>query len=73
VHGVKSRGKPVVKKQLRRDQVLEFFANMPPCLIGMEVCSSAHHWARKLSALGHTVKLMAPKFVNVTVTRNVLP
>jgi transposase len=42
VHGVDRRGKPVVKKQLQRDQVLEFFANMPPCLIGMEACSGAH-------------------------------
>ncbi len=66
VHGVNSRGKAVVKKQLRRDQVAEFFANMPPCLIGMEACSGAHHWARQLTALGHTVKLMAPKFVKTT-------
>jgi transposase len=68
VHGVDRRGKPVVKKQLRRDQVAEFFANMPPCLIGMEACSGAHHWARKLTALGHTVKLMAAKFVKTTST-----
>ena len=46
VHGVDRQGKSVVKKQLRRDQVTEFFANMPPCLIGMEACSGAHYWAR---------------------------
>ncbi len=70
VHGVNSHGKPVVRRQLRRDQVALFFANMPPCLIGMEACSSAHHWARKLTALGHTVKLMAPKFVKPYVKSN---
>ncbi len=63
VHGVDQRGKAVLKKQLKRDQVLRFFTNLDPCLIGMEACGSAHHWARKLSALGHTVKLMAPQFV----------
>ena len=63
VHGVDQRGKAVLKKQLKRDQVLTFFGNLDPCLIGMEACGSAHHWARKLSALGHTVKLMAPQFV----------
>ncbi len=63
VHGVDQRGKAVLKKQLKRDQVLPFFTNLEPCLIGMEACGSAHHWARKLSALGHTVKLMAPQFV----------
>ena len=47
VHGVDERGKVVVRKQLRRDQVGIFFANLPACLIGMEACGSAHHWARK--------------------------
>ncbi|MHB8348551.1 MAG: IS110 family RNA-guided transposase [Acidiferrobacterales bacterium] len=63
VHGVDAHGKAVLKKQLKREQVLTFFGNLEPCLIGMEACGSAHHWARKLSALGHTVKLMAPQFV----------
>jgi len=63
VHGVNAHGKVVLRKQLRRDQVAPFFANLPECLIGMEACSSAHHWARKLQALGHTVRLMAPQFV----------
>ena len=63
VHGVNERGKAVLRKQLRRDQFASFFANLPPCLIGIEACASAHHWARKLQALGHTVRLMAPQFV----------
>jgi transposase len=52
IHGVNQRGKAVLRKQLRRDQVLDFFANLPPCLIGMEACASSHHWARKLELLG---------------------
>lgn len=63
VHGVDERGRTVLKKQLKREQVSEFFAKLAPCLIGMEACASAHHWARKLAAFGHTVKLMAPQFV----------
>lgn len=54
-----------MRKQLKRDQMAVFFANLSPCLIGMEACSSAHYWARKLEALGHTVRLMAPQFVRV--------
>lgn len=63
IHGADQRGKAVLRKQLRRDQVAPLFANLPPCLVGIEACSSAHHWARKLQALGHTVRLMAPQFV----------
>ena len=63
VHGVDKRGKTVLKKSLKRMQALPFFANLPVCLIGMEACGSAHHWARKLQTLGHIVKLMAPQFV----------
>jgi transposase len=70
VHGVDERGKTVLKKQLKRDQVVAFFANLTPCLIGMEACGSAHHWARKLETLGHTVKLMAPQFVKPYVKTN---
>jgi transposase len=70
VHGVNAHGKAKLRKQLRRDQVIAFFANLPPCLIGMEACGSAHHWARKLQALGHTVKLMAPQFVKPYVKSN---
>ena len=70
VHGVDERGKAVLRKQLRRDQMAAFFANLPPCLIGMEACGSAHHWARKLQRLGHTVRLMAPQFVKPYVKTN---
>ena len=70
VHGVNAYGKAVLRKQLRREQVAAFFANLPPCLIGIEACGSAHHWARKLQTMGHTVKLMAPQFVKPYVKSN---
>lgn len=70
VHGVDERGKAVLKRQLKRHQVLPFFANSPACLIGMEACSGAHHWARRLQAQGHTVRLMAPQFVKPYVKGN---
>lgn len=64
------RGKAVLKKQLKRVQMAPFFVNLPACLIGMEACGSAHHWARKLQAMGHTVRLMAPQFVKPYVKTN---
>ena len=70
VHAVDQHGKLALKKQLKRGQMAEFFANLPACLIGMEACGSAHYWARKLQALGHTVKLMAPQFVKPYVKTN---
>jgi transposase len=70
VHGVDAHGKTVLKKQLKRTQMPEFFANLSPCLIGMEACGSAHYWARKLQAFGHTVRLMAPQFVKPYVKTN---
>lgn len=70
VHGVDVHGKAVMRKQLKRGDVMKFFANVPACLIGMEACSSAHHWARRLIELGHTVKLMAPQFVKPYVKTN---
>lgn len=70
VHAVDAHGKPVLNKQLKRDQMAAFFANRPPCLIGMQACSGAHHWARKLQAQGHTVRLMAPQFVKPYVKTN---
>ena len=70
LHGVDEFGKTVVKKQLRRDQVSEYFVNLPACLIGMEACGSAHYWARKLQGFGHTVKLMAPQFVKPYIKTN---
>jgi transposase len=70
VHGVDERGKAVLKKQLKRHQVLPFFGNLPPCLIGMEACGGAHFWGRRLQAQGHTVRLMAPQFVKPYVKGN---
>ena len=63
VHGVDERGGVKVRKTLAREKVLMYFAQLPPCLIGMEACGGAHYWARELSKLGHTVKLMAAQFV----------
>lgn len=70
IHGVDERGKTVLRKQLKRAQVASFFATLEPCLIGMEACGSAHHWARKLQGFGHTVRLMAPQFVKPYVKTN---
>jgi len=70
VHGVDERGKAVLRKQLKRKDVMSFFANLELCLIGMEACGSAQYWARKLTALGHTVRLMAPQFVKPYVKTN---
>jgi len=70
IHGVNKQGQKVFNKQLQRKLVLSYFAQLPPCLIGMEACGSAHFWARKLQELGHTVKLMAPQFVKPYVKTN---
>jgi len=70
LHGVDAQGKVALKKQLKRNQVLSFFANLSPCVIGMEACAGAHHWARKLESFGHRVKLMAPQFVKPYVKTN---
>ncbi len=70
LHGVDAQGRTVLKKQLRREQMAPFFANLPPCLVGMEACGSAHFWARKLQGFGHTVRLMAPQFVKPYVKTN---
>ena len=70
VHGVDSAGKRGLKKQLRREQVVPFFANLPTCLIGMEACGGAHHWARRRQSLGQTVKLKPPQVVNPDVKTN---
>ena len=64
VHGVNEAGKAeLVKPRVSREQLLPLIANLPPCLIGMEACSGAHHWARLFRQHGHSVKLIAPKFV----------
>jgi transposase len=70
VHGIDANEKVVVRKQLRRSQVMTFFRAMSPCLIGMEACATAHHWARELVKLGHDVRLMPAKDVKAYVKRN---
>jgi len=69
VHGVTDEGAVAFNKPLRRAQMLPFFSKLGPCLIGMEACSSAHYWARELTALGHEVKLMPPAYVKPYVKR----
>ena len=70
VHGVDGEGTVVIRRQLRRSRVLPFFERLPPCLIGIEACATAHHWARQLIELGHRVKLMPPHYVKAYVKRN---
>jgi transposase len=70
VHAADSAGVPVLRKKLRRGQVLTFFAGLSPCLIGLEACASAHHWARELQALGHEVRLIPPQYVKPFVKTN---
>src|SRR5258708_35616975 len=62
LHGVDSAERIVVRKAIPRQKFLEWFANLAPCLVAMEACSAAHYWARKLRALGHVVRLIAPQF-----------
>ena len=69
VHGIDAEEKVVVRKQLRRSQVIAFFKALPPCLIGMEACATAHYWARELTKLGHEVRLMPPKDVKAYLKR----
>lgn len=69
VHGVDERGKIVLQKRLKRGEMAEFFANLPVCLIGMEACGTAHYWGRQLQSFGHTVKLIAPRFVKPYLNR----
>src|SRR5919199_6543168 len=70
VHGADAQGRPALKRKLARAKVLEFFANLPPCLVGLEACAAAHHWARELRKLGHEVRLMPPHYVRPYVTTN---
>jgi transposase len=69
VHAVDEAGNVVVRKRLRRGQVLGFFAGIPSCLVGLEACATAHHWARELIALGHEARLMPPNYVKAQQTR----
>ncbi len=70
VHAINSAGEVVVRRKLRRRQVLPFFGRLSPCLIGMEACATSHHWARELAELGHEVRLMPPRYVKPYVKRN---
>jgi transposase len=69
IHGVDADGRVLVRRQLRRADMLKFFEGLSPCLVGMEACATAHHWARTISALGHTVKMMPPAYVKPYVKR----
>ena len=69
VHGVDAGGEVLIRRQLKRRQVLAFFEKLPPCLVGIEACASSHHWSRQLQALGHTVRLMPPVYVKPYVKR----
>jgi transposase len=69
VHGLDEAGKILVKRRLRRSQVMSFFASLRPCLVGMEACATAHFWARELRSLGHEVRLMPPQYVKAYVRR----
>ena len=70
VHGVDAEGATVLRKQLRRGQVLAFFSRLPPCLVGLEACATAHYWGRELRALGHEVRLMPAQYVKAYI-RNI--
>jgi transposase len=70
VHGADAQGRPMLRKKLARGKVLEFFAGLPACLVGMEACGSAHHWARELIKLGHEVRLIPPQYVRPYVKGN---
>ena len=63
LHGVDVAGRPVLRRTVRRDRLVQTVASLSPCLIGMEACSGAHEWGRRFERFGHTVRLMAPKFV----------
>src|SRR3974390_1781477 len=69
-HGVAVDGGVVIRKRISRAKVLEFFAALPSCLIGIEACPSAHHWGRRLQALGHIARLMPPSYVKAYLKRS---
>jgi transposase len=68
-HGADASGGVDFRKKLRREQVLAFFAGQPRCLVAMEACAGAHHWAREIGALGHETRLIAPAYVKPFVKR----
>ena len=69
-HGVDVGGAVLIRKCVGRAKVLELFAALPPCLVGIEACPTAHHWSRRLQALGHTVRLMPPSYVKAYLKRS---
>ena len=70
VHGIDAKGNVVIRRQIKRRQVLAFFQKLPRCLIGIEACATAHHWSRELQAIGHSVRLMPPAYVKPYVKRH---
>jgi transposase len=70
VHGADAAGHRVPRRRLRRGEVATFFARLPPCLVGIEACPGAHHWARELQALGHEVRLIPPQYVKPFIKTN---
>jgi transposase len=70
IHGVDADGTVVIRKRVSRAKVLEFFCDLPPCLVGIEACPTAHHWSRELQGLGHTVRLMPPSYVKAYLKRS---
>src|SRR5256714_2363824 len=70
VHGIDAEGATVLRKRLRRGQVVAFFSRIPRCVVGLEACATAHYWARELGALGHEVRLMPAQYVKAYIKRN---
>lgn len=70
VHGADGSGRPLIRRQLRRAELLRFFANLPPCVIGLEACATAHHWAREFGTLGHTCRLIPARYVKAYLKTN---
>ncbi len=75
VHGAAADGAPVLRKQIRHGQVLTFFANLPPCVVALEACFTAHFWAREIGKIGHEVRMIPPQYVKPfgAPRRRVLP
>lgn len=70
IHGIDSSGEVIVRRALRRAQLLDFFRKLAPCLVGMEACASAHFWARHIRACGHDVRIIPPIYVKAYVKRS---